>query len=77
MYDWSQHIIGEDADKVVFTYDDYASKKNAVGNETGTSGSASFYVYGNGFKAENVTFGLPSVPVRVVTIMTPFAALAP
>ena len=57
------HIIGEDADKVVFTYDDYASKKHAVGNETGTSGSASFYVYGNGFKAENVTFENSAGPV--------------
>ena len=57
------HIIGEDADKVVFTYDDYASKKKAVGNETGTSGSASFYVYGNGFKAEDVTFENSAGPV--------------
>lgn len=34
------HIIGEDVDKVVFTYDDYASKKNEFGDNIGTSGSA-------------------------------------
>lgn len=57
------HIIGEDVDKVVFTYDDYASKKNEFGDNIGTSGSASFYVYGDGFKAENVTFENSAGPV--------------
>ena len=57
------HIIGEDVDKVILTYDDYASKKNAFGDNIGTSGSSSFFVYGNGFTAENVTFENSSGPV--------------
>ena len=57
------HIIGEDADKVVFTYDDYASRKSAFGENIGTSGSSSFFVYGSGFVAENVTFENSAGPV--------------
>lgn len=57
------HIIGEDVDKVILTYDDYASKKNVFGDNIGTSGSSSFFVYGNGFTAENVTSENSSGPV--------------
>lgn len=49
-------FIGEDAFKTVLTYDDYASKKNRFGENIGTSGSASFYIYGDGFEASNITF---------------------
>ena len=56
-------IIGESLDKTIITYDDYAAKKNIFGEEKGTSGSASFYVYGDDFTAENITFQNSSGPV--------------
>ena len=56
-------IIGESQAKTILTYDDYAQKKNIFGEEKGTSGSASFYVYGDDFSAENITFANSSGPV--------------
>lgn len=50
------HIIGEERDHTILTYDDFAAKKNVFGENIGTSGSASCYVYGAGFTAENLTF---------------------
>ena len=49
-------FIGDDAATTVITYDDYASRKNAFGENIGTSGSSSFFVFGDGFHAENITF---------------------
>lgn len=56
-------FIGESIDKTILTYDDYSSKKNVFGEEMGTSGSSSFYVYGEEFSAENITFENSSGPV--------------
>ncbi|HJR99702.1 MAG TPA: pectinesterase family protein [Flavobacterium sp.] len=56
-------FIGETKEKVILTYDDYASKKNSVGENIGTSGSASFIVTGNDFKAQNITFENAAGPV--------------
>jgi len=56
-------FIGEDRMKTVLTFDDYASKKNSYGEEIGTSGSSSFFVFGDGFYAENITFENSSGPV--------------
>ena len=56
-------FIGEDATTTILTYDDYASKHNAFGEEVGTSGSSSFFIYGDGFEAENITFENSSGPV--------------
>ena len=56
-------LIGESKENVILTYDDYASKKNSEGLEIGTSGSASFIVAGNNFKAQNITFENSSGPV--------------
>ncbi|MBF9222098.1 pectinesterase family protein [Hymenobacter ruricola] len=56
-------LIGEDRDRTILTYDDYNQKKNIFGEEKGTSGSASCYVYGSGFSAENLTFQNSSGPV--------------
>lgn len=56
-------LIGEDLFKTVLTFDDYASKLNSFGEEMGTSGSSSFYVFGDGFRAENITFQNSSGPV--------------
>lgn len=56
-------FIGESVNETILTYDDYAQKKNAFGEEKGTSGSSSFYIYGEGFSAENITFENSSGPV--------------
>ncbi|WP_375435920.1 pectinesterase family protein [uncultured Hymenobacter sp.] len=56
-------IIGEDLTKTVLTYDDYNQKKNIFGEDKGTSGSASIYIYGGDFSAENITFQNSSGPV--------------
>ncbi|HEY3405213.1 MAG TPA: pectinesterase family protein [Ohtaekwangia sp.] len=56
-------LVGEDPQKTVITYDDYASKKNRFGEEMGTTGSTTFYVFGDGFTAENITFENSSGPV--------------
>lgn len=49
-------FIGEDAEKTILTYDDYASKLNNFGEETGTTGSSSFFIFGSHFTAKNITF---------------------
>lgn len=56
-------IIGTDALKTILTYDDYAAKKNRFGEEIGTTGSTSFYVFADDFVAENITFENSSGPV--------------
>jgi pectinesterase len=56
-------IIGEDREKTILTYDDYNQKKNIFGEDKGTSGSSSIYVYGTDFAAENLTFQNSSGPV--------------
>lgn len=56
-------FIGEDLRKTILTYDDFAQKKNVFGEEKGTSGSSSFYIYGEGFSAENLTFENSAGPV--------------
>lgn len=55
------HLIGEDS--VVLTFDDYAQKPNIFGENKGTSGSGSCYIFGAGFEAENITFENTSGPV--------------
>lgn len=54
-------LVGEGS--VVITYDDFAKRLNVFGEEKGTSGSASFYIYGNDFYAENITFQNSAGPV--------------
>jgi len=56
-------FIGEDLTGTVLTYDDFASKKNRFGEEIGTTGSTSFYIFGEGFTAENITFENSAGPV--------------
>ena len=56
-------FIGEEVTETILTYDDYASKKNQFGEEIGTSGSSSFYIYGDGFEVHNITFENSSGPV--------------
>ena len=56
-------LVGEDRDLTILTYDDYNQKKNIFGEDKGTSGSASCYIYGADFSAENLTFQNSSGPV--------------
>lgn len=57
------HLIAENAEETIVTYDDYASKKNKFGEEMGTTGSTSFFVFGDGFQAKNITFENSAGPV--------------
>ena len=56
-------LTGEDREKTILTFDDFASKKNRFGEEIGTTGSSSFFVFGDDFAAENITFENSSGPV--------------
>jgi pectinesterase len=56
-------FTGADAQTTILTYDDFAAKKNKFGEEMGTTGSTSFYVFGDDFAAENITFQNSSGPV--------------
>ncbi len=54
-------LVGEEG--AILTYDDYASKKNFFGEEKGTSGSSTCYIYAPDFYAENITFENSAGPV--------------
>ncbi|KOH43012.1 pectinesterase family protein [Sunxiuqinia dokdonensis] len=56
-------FIGESVEKTIITNDDYASKLNRFGEEMGTTGSSGFFVFGNDFTAENITFENSAGPV--------------
>lgn len=56
-------LIGESAEKTIVTFDDFAQKKNKFGEEMGTTGSTSFFVFGDGFYAKNITFENSAGPV--------------
>lgn len=56
-------LIGENPESTILTFDDFATKKNRFGEEVGTTGSASFYAFGEGFSAKNVTFQNTAGPV--------------
>ena len=56
-------LIGEDWEKTILTYDDFAAKKNRFGEEIGTTGSSSFFIFGDDFQARNITFENSSGPV--------------
>lgn len=54
-------LIGQEG--AVLTYDDHARTLNSFGEEKGTSGSSSCYIYGPDFYAENITFDNSAGPV--------------
>lgn len=56
-------FIGEDVEKTILTYDDWAQKLTIFGEQIGTSGSSSFFIYGRDFYAENITFENAAGPV--------------
>ncbi|WP_034256879.1 pectinesterase family protein [Adhaeribacter aquaticus] len=56
-------FIGEDVKKTILTFNDFAQKKNRFGEELGTTGSTSFFIFGVDFTAENITFENSAGPV--------------
>ncbi|WP_163410275.1 pectinesterase family protein [Flavobacterium ajazii] len=57
-------LIGEDVNKVILTYDNYANRINPETNKNyGTSGSSSCFIKGSGFYAKDITFENASGPV--------------
>lgn len=49
-------LIGEDKHKTILTYDNHAGTRLPNGDTLNTWTCASFFVYGNDFHAENITF---------------------
>ncbi|KEO72641.1 pectinesterase family protein [Anditalea andensis] len=56
-------LLGESAVGTILTFDDYAQKHNTFGEEMGTTGSSSFFVFGSDFSARNITFANTAGPV--------------
>jgi pectinesterase len=56
-------FIGEDKGSTILTNDDFAQKLNPFGEEIGTTGSTSFFVFGDGFHATNLTFENSAGPI--------------
>lgn len=56
-------FIGESKEETIITFDDYADKLNAFGEKMGTTGSSSFFIFGDHFKAFNITFENSAGPV--------------
>ena len=59
----SLSLIGENKFKTILSFNNFASKKSAFGDEIGTSGSASIYICPDNFSAENLTFENAAGPV--------------
>lgn len=62
-------LIGENVETTTIEYDDFAGRKNYFGEEKGTSGSSSFYLYAPDFRAENITFANTAGPVGQAVAM--------
>ncbi|MHB9055588.1 MAG: pectinesterase family protein [Paludibacteraceae bacterium] len=56
-------LVGEDNFKTVLSFNNFASKPTAFGDQLGTSGSASVYISPANFIAENITFENAAGPV--------------
>jgi pectinesterase len=56
-------LFAEDPLATRITFDDYAPKKNKFGEEMGTTGSTSVYIFADDFVAENIAFENSSGPV--------------
>jgi len=57
------NLIGEDPLNTILTFDNYAARLDSTGKALGTSRTASFYIYGAGFSAKNITFQNSAGPV--------------
>ena len=62
-------LIGEDPERTIIMYDDFASKPNIFGEQKGTSGSAGFYVYGTDFTVINICFENTAGPIGQAVAM--------
>lgn len=56
-------LMGENPESTILTFDDFATRPNLFGEEVGTTGSASFYAFGEAFSAKNITFQNTAGPV--------------
>lgn len=56
-------LVARTEGAAVLTYDAYAQRQNCFGEEMGTSGSASCYVYAPNFEADGITFSNTAGPV--------------
>lgn len=56
-------LIGQNVDSVILACNDFAGKKNILGEPMGTSGSSGFFVWGKDFTAKNITFSNTAGPV--------------
>jgi len=64
-------LQGENPDTTLITYDDFASKKNADGKETGTTNSSTVFIYSKNFTAKNLSFENSSGRVgQAVAVLT-------
>lgn len=52
----SVHLIGEDKQKTIITFDNHAGTKLSNGDTLNTWTCSSVFVYGDDFKAENISF---------------------
>ena len=59
-------FVGESEQETILTYNDSAQTLNAFGEPLGTTGSSSFFVFGEGFTAKNITFENAAGNGRVV-----------
>jgi pectinesterase len=64
-------LVGEDKYHTIITWNNFASKRSSLGDEIGTSGSASVYISPDLFIAENLTFANDAGPMgqAVATIV--------
>jgi len=56
-------FIGECVYNTILTYDNFHQRQTMFGENTGTSGSSSFFIFGNDFFAKNITFQNSAGPV--------------
>jgi pectinesterase len=50
------HFIGQDKNNTILTFDNHAGTKLPNGDSLNTRTCASFFIYGNNFRAKNITF---------------------
>lgn len=62
-------LIGESVDETIVGYNQHAKSLNAFGEEVGTSGSASVYIYGRDITVMNISFVNTAGPVGQAVAM--------
>lgn len=59
-------LVGEDVLETLLTYDDSARTQNPFGEPLGTTGSSTFFIFGEGFRAQGLSFENRAGPGREV-----------